>query len=175
MGPGWAVLFYGRWSLGEGLSLGKARDAMFILTGAGTWAGKLAYLATNPLTIQEGWWTIAQAITECQIEVRGPGQPHSHPLIPQPFRFHCPGDSPQKEHPRDARFDHRPLTPQATDEARTVIDIEGIRGQYHLTHPHLPQITDLKAIGVQCQQPSSVSLQSDWSKGSWHSWCGRQM
>ena len=54
MGPGWAVLFYGRQSLREDLSLGKVRDAMFTLTGVGTWVGKLAYLATDPLTIQEG-------------------------------------------------------------------------------------------------------------------------
>ena len=54
MGPSKAVLFYGRQSLGEGLSLGKARDTTFTLTGAGTWVGKPAYLATDPLTIQEG-------------------------------------------------------------------------------------------------------------------------
>ena len=54
MGPGRAILFYGRHSLGEGLSLGEARDAAFTLTGAGTWVGKLAHLAANPLTIQEG-------------------------------------------------------------------------------------------------------------------------
>ena len=54
MDPGRAILFYGRWSLGEGLSLCKARDAAFILTGAGTWVGKQAYLAADPLTIQEG-------------------------------------------------------------------------------------------------------------------------
>ena len=53
-GLGWAVLFYGRWSMGEGLSLGKVRDAAFTLTGAGTWVGKPAYLATDTLTIQEG-------------------------------------------------------------------------------------------------------------------------
>ena len=53
-GPGKAILFYGRQSLGEGMSLGKARDDAFILTGAGTWVGKPAYLATDPLTIQEG-------------------------------------------------------------------------------------------------------------------------
>ena len=35
-GPGWAVLFYGRLSLGEGLSSGKAKDPVFTLTGAGT-------------------------------------------------------------------------------------------------------------------------------------------
>ena len=34
--PGWAVLFYGRQSLGEGLSLGEVRDVAFALTGAGT-------------------------------------------------------------------------------------------------------------------------------------------
>ena len=81
-GPGKAVLFYGRWSQGVGLSLGEARDASFTLTRAGTWIGKLAYLAADPLTIREGWQAIAQAITECQIEVRGPGCPiwslHSH-------------------------------------------------------------------------------------------------
>ena len=54
IGPGRAVLFYGRQSLGEGLSLGKARDTMITLTGVGTWVGKLAYLAADPLTIQEG-------------------------------------------------------------------------------------------------------------------------
>ena len=54
IGLGRAVLFYGRQSMGEGLSLGEARDAAFTLTGAGTWVGKPAYLAADPLTIQEG-------------------------------------------------------------------------------------------------------------------------
>ena len=53
MGPGRAVLFYGRHSLGEGLSPGRSRDTAFVLTGAGTWVGKPAYLATDPLTIQK--------------------------------------------------------------------------------------------------------------------------
>ena len=35
-GPDRAVLFYGRWSLGEGLSLCKVQDTAFTLTGAGT-------------------------------------------------------------------------------------------------------------------------------------------
>ena len=51
MGPGKAILFYGRWSLGEGLSLGEVRDTTFTLTGAGSWVGKLAHLAAHPLTI----------------------------------------------------------------------------------------------------------------------------
>ena len=36
-GPGRAVLFYGRCSMGEGLTMEEARDATFLLTGAGTW------------------------------------------------------------------------------------------------------------------------------------------
>ena len=36
-GPGRAVLFYGRHLLGEGLTVDVARDATFLLTGAGTW------------------------------------------------------------------------------------------------------------------------------------------
>ena len=63
-GPGRAVLFYGRRSMGEGLMADEARDATFLLTGAGTWVGKLAYLATDPMTIQEGKWAIAQAILD---------------------------------------------------------------------------------------------------------------
>ena len=53
-GPGRAVLFYGRHSLGEGITADEARDATFLLTGAGTWIGKLAYLTADPMTIQEG-------------------------------------------------------------------------------------------------------------------------
>ena len=39
--------------MGGGLKADKARDAAFLLTGAGTWVGKLAYLTANPMTIQE--------------------------------------------------------------------------------------------------------------------------
>ena len=37
IGPGKAILFYGRHSLGEGLKADEARDAAFLLTGSGTW------------------------------------------------------------------------------------------------------------------------------------------
>ena len=40
-GPGRAVLFYGRCSMGEGLTADEARDATFLLTGAGMWVGKV--------------------------------------------------------------------------------------------------------------------------------------
>ena len=52
--PGRAVLFYGRCSLGEGLTMDEAKDAAFLLTGEGMWVGKPAYLAADPMTIQEG-------------------------------------------------------------------------------------------------------------------------
>ena len=51
IGPGRVVLFYGRHSMGEGLKADKARDAAFLLMGAGTWVGKAAYLTANPMTI----------------------------------------------------------------------------------------------------------------------------
>ena len=41
-GPGRAVLFYRRCSMGDCLTTDKARDATFPLTEAGTWVGKLA-------------------------------------------------------------------------------------------------------------------------------------
>ena len=75
-GPGRAVLFYGRHSMGEGLTTDKARDAAFLLTGAGMWVGKLAYLATDPMTIQEGQRAIAQTVLDHRVKARGPRHPH---------------------------------------------------------------------------------------------------
>ena len=59
IGPGRAILFYGRHSMGEGLKADDARDTAFLLTGAGTWVGKLAYLTTDPMTLQEDKRAIA--------------------------------------------------------------------------------------------------------------------
>ena len=100
-GPGWAVLFYGRYSIGEGLIVDEARDAAFLLTGAGTWVGKLAYLTADPMTIQEGRRAIAQAVSDHQVKVRGPGYPHMNPLAQQPFQF----DPPRCSLPKDASGD----------------------------------------------------------------------
>ena len=74
-GPGKAILFYGRCSLGEGLKADKARDATFLLTGAGTWVGRLAYLTTDPMTLQEDKRAIARAISDQGVKARGPGHP----------------------------------------------------------------------------------------------------
>ena len=62
-GQGRAVPFYGRYLMGEGLMVDEARDGIFLLTGAGTWVGKLAYLTTDPMAIQEGKRAIAQAVS----------------------------------------------------------------------------------------------------------------
>ena len=53
----------------------EARDAAFLLTGAGTWVGKLAYLTANPMTIQEGKRAIARAVSDNRVKARGPRHP----------------------------------------------------------------------------------------------------
>ena len=75
VGPGRVILFYGRCSLGEGLKVDEARDAIFLLTGAAAWVGKLAYLTTNPMTLQEGKRAIACTISDHGVKARGPGRP----------------------------------------------------------------------------------------------------
>ena len=104
-GPGRAVLFYGRCSMGEGLTTDEARDATFLLTEAGMWVGKLAYLATDPMRIQEGRRAIAQAISDCQVKARGPGCPHVNLLAQQPFWFDPPRRSPLKDASGDSGSD----------------------------------------------------------------------
>ena len=134
-GPGMAVLFYGRHSLRETLSPDEPRDATFMLTGVGTWVGKPAYLATDPLTIQEGWWEIALAVTKCQIKVRGPRHPHVNLSTPQPFRFDQWGESPQRDIPGDANSDHKLSPHQEFDHLKP--------------HCH-PQTVGLNATGLWC-------------------------
>ena len=94
IGPSRAILFYGRHSMGEGLKADKARDAAFLLTGAGMWVGKLAYLTANQMTIQEGRRTIAQAVSDNTVKARGPGCPRVNLLAQQPIKFNTPRTSP---------------------------------------------------------------------------------
>ena len=96
MGPGQAMLFYGRQSLGEGLSLGEAQDAMFTLSGALSWVGQQAQLNANALSMWEGWQLIAHAITKWHAEARGPRCPCSHLPVSLPFRFCNYGRSPRE-------------------------------------------------------------------------------
>ena len=94
IGPGRAILFYGRCSMGEGLKADKARDAAFLLTGAGMWVGKLAYLTADPMTLQEGKRAITQAVLDHRVKARGPRCPRVNLPAQQPFRFNTSRTSP---------------------------------------------------------------------------------
>ena len=94
IGPGRAILFYGRCSMGEGLKADEARDATFLLTGAGMWEGKSAYLTANPMTLQEGKRAITQAVLDHRVKSRGPVCHRVNLLAQQPFRFNISRASP---------------------------------------------------------------------------------
>ena len=83
--------------MGEGLKADKARDTAFPLTGAGTWVGKLAYLITDPMTIQEGRRAIAQVVLDKRVKARGPGHPWVNLQAQQPFKFNTPRTSPPRD------------------------------------------------------------------------------
>ena len=94
--------------MGEGLRAEEARDAAFLLTGAGMLVGKSAYLTADPMTIHEGRRAIAQAISDNRVKVRGPRHPHVNPLAHQPFHFNPLRNSPPKDMPRDDGSDYPP-------------------------------------------------------------------
>ena len=87
IGPGRAILFYGRCSMGEGLKADEARDATFLLTGAGMWVGKSAYLTVDPTTIQEGRRIITQATSDNRVKVIWPWDVLSQGLSAGPTAF----------------------------------------------------------------------------------------
>ena len=92
--------------MGEGLKADEARDAAFLLTGAGTWVGKAAYLTADPMTIQEGKRAIAQAITDNRVKARGPEHPCANLLAQQPFWFNAHRASPPKDMSGDCGSDY---------------------------------------------------------------------
>ena len=94
IGPGRAILFYGRCSMGEGLKAEEVRDAAFLLTGAGTWVGKSAFLTADPMTLQEGKRAITQAVSDHRVKARGPGCPRVNLPAQQPFKFNTSRTSP---------------------------------------------------------------------------------
>ena len=107
-GPVRAVLFYGRHSMGEGLIADETRDATFLLTGAGMWVGKSAYLTTDSLTILEGRRAIAQAVLDNTVNARGPRCPYVNQPAQQPFWFNALGNSPPIDMPGDGGSDYLP-------------------------------------------------------------------
>ena len=62
----------------------------------------------DPMTIQEGRWAIAQAITGLWVKARWPGCPHVNPLAQQPFRFDPLRGSPMKDAFGDGGSNHQP-------------------------------------------------------------------
>ena len=106
IGPGRAVLFYGRCSMGKGPKADKARDAAFLLTGAGTCVGKAAYFTVDPMTIQEGKRAIAQAVSDKRVKARGQGHSRANPLAQQPFWFNAHRTSPLKDLSGDCSSDY---------------------------------------------------------------------
>ena len=109
-GPGRAVLFYGRHSMGKGLMADVARDTTFLLTGAGTWVGKLAYLSTDSMTIHKDRRAIAQAVSDNRVKARGPRCPHVNPPAQQSFQFNVLRNSHHLDMPGDGSSDY-PLSP----------------------------------------------------------------
>ena len=114
IGPGRAILFYGRCSMGEGLKVDEARDTAFLLTGAGTWVGKSAYLTTDPMMLQEGRRAIARAVSDHRVKARGPGHPQVNLPAQQPFRFNTswaspPGDQSAHKVPKDRQTPRWPF------------------------------------------------------------------
>ena len=72
--------------MGEGLKVDEARDATFLLTGAGMWVGKSAYLTADPMTIQEGRRAIAQAISDNKSKSKGTWMSPSKSAGPTTFQ-----------------------------------------------------------------------------------------
>ena len=134
-----------------------------MLTGVGTWVGKPAYLATDPLTLQEGWQEIAWAMTKCQIKARGPRHPCVNPSTP----IHS--DLTDREiHPKETFLE---MTIQTTNYhhtdlqgAITVIDVEETRDFNHLKPHHHPQ-NGFESNRSLVSTASLMSLLSDWSEG----------
>ena len=167
IGPGRAILFYGRCSMGEGLKVDEARDATFLLTSAGTWVGKSAYLTADPMILQEGRRAIAW------VKVRGLGHPRVNPPAQQPFRFNTsraspPEDQSAHEVPKDRQTPQQPFHGQGHNRRRR---------DWRLWSPRLPSpLPDwgFESDGSSISMASSISSQSDHSDGSRHSRWGRR-
>ena len=173
IGPGRAVLFYRRCSMWEGLTVDEARDTAFLLTGAGMLVGKLAYLATDSMTIQKGRRAIAQAIMDCWVKVRGPRHPCVNLPAQQPFRFDPQRGSPMKHASRDGGSDHQPSPhwpPRGWECNRCWRDQMPPSPQFPSPSPDCGFKSDRSSLSM----ASLMSSRSDRLDGSWHPRQGRQ-
>ena len=173
IGPGRAVLFYGRHSMGEGLMVDEARGTTFLPTGTGMWVGKLAYLAGDPMMVQEGRQAIAQAITDYLVKVRGPGHPHVNLLAQQPFRFDPQRGSPIKDASGDGGYDYQPSPHwplRGWEHNRCQRDQRPPSPQFPSPSPDHGFESDRSSLSM----TSSMSSRSDRSDGSQHSRWGRR-
>ena len=153
VGPGRAILFYGRCSLGEGLKVDEARDATFLLTGAGAWVGKSAYLTTDPITLQEGKKAIACTISDHGVKARGLGHPRVNPPAQPPFRFNTsraspPEDQSAHEAPEDRQTPQmassKPQSQQEEERPKTTIPQVPIP----VTRPRLQKQPEFNLHGI---------------------------
>ena len=160
--------------MGEGLTMDEARDAIFLLTGAGTRVGKLAYLTTDPMTIQEGRWAIAKAVTDCWVKARGPEHQHVNPLAQQPFRFDHPRGFPIKDASWDGGSNHQPSLhwpPRGWYCNRCWKDQRPLSPQFPLPSPDCGFKSNRSSLSM----AFLMSSRSDRSDGSLHSQDGAHM
>ena len=165
IGPGRAILFYGRCSMGEGLKVDEARDAAFLLTGAGTWVGKSAYLTANPMTLQEGKRAITCMVLNHRVKARGQGYPQVNPPAQQPFRFNTsrfspPGDQSAHKVPEDRWTPQQPSQGQGCNRRRR---------DWRPRSPRFPSPSldrGFKSDRSSISTAYSISSQSDCSDGS---------
>ena len=167
VGPGKAILFYGRCSLGEGLKVDEARDAAFLLTGAGAWVGKSAYLTSDPMTLQEGKRAIARAVLDHGVKARELGHPWVNPPAQLPFRFNTsraspPGDQSAHEVPKDRQTPQWPPQGHGCNRRR--------RDQRTQSPRYLSPLLDrgFESDRSLISMASSRSSRSDHSDGSGH-------
>ena len=172
-GPGRAVLFYGRHSMGEGLTMVDTRDGIFLLTGGGMWVGKSAYLATDPMTIQEGKRAIAQAVSDHQVETRGPRCPNVNLPAQQPFQFNPPRSSPLKDVSGDCSSDYPP-SPHWPSRGQECNRLQRDQRPHSPWFPLPSPDHGFESNRSSLSTMSSMSSRSDWSDGSRCSRQGRQ-
>ena len=148
--------------------MGEAWDAMFMLSWAISWVGKQAQLNANAVSMGEGEWLIAKAITEWHTKPRGPRWPCLIPPASPPFSFHNQDKSLQgvriptaaewsevpKHKPRALYHAWGQALQQGQDHGQRQWDLWATPPNHF--HPH--QIIGLSMTKVQCQLPHQCHL-----------------